>query len=146
MFELHVFIQDDKGKFNFDESKVINPETGEPVSLFVCSSIFNLVFRWQKETEGVSVSFRCPVGIGAARRGTVNSPRLLPLMKNAAPSVLVSICVSTSKCSGISCFTCYPTLTVYICEFVKSNRYELGKCHFKVFFFSFSFYIVKIFS
>uniref|UniRef100_A0A4W6F2F8 Dipeptidyl peptidase 3 n=1 Tax=Lates calcarifer TaxID=8187 RepID=A0A4W6F2F8_LATCA len=25
-------VQDDKGKFNFDQSKVINPETGEPVS------------------------------------------------------------------------------------------------------------------
>uniref|UniRef100_A0A3Q4GHS9 Dipeptidyl peptidase 3 n=1 Tax=Neolamprologus brichardi TaxID=32507 RepID=A0A3Q4GHS9_NEOBR len=27
-----LFVQDDKGKFNFDQSKVINPETGEPVS------------------------------------------------------------------------------------------------------------------
>lgn len=37
---LHLFLQDDKGKFNFDESKVINPETGEPVSLFVCVDQF----------------------------------------------------------------------------------------------------------
>lgn len=50
---LHLFLQDDKGKFNFDESKVINPETGEPVSLFVCTPISNPAFRWQKETEGV---------------------------------------------------------------------------------------------
>ncbi|KAK2828168.1 hypothetical protein Q5P01_019202 [Channa striata] len=27
-----LFVRDDKGKFNFDKSKVINPETGEPVS------------------------------------------------------------------------------------------------------------------
>ncbi|XP_022594632.1 dipeptidyl peptidase 3 isoform X1 [Seriola dumerili] len=27
-----LFVQDDKGKFNFDQSKVINPETGEKVS------------------------------------------------------------------------------------------------------------------
>uniref|UniRef100_A0AAX7UYN0 Dipeptidyl peptidase 3 n=1 Tax=Astatotilapia calliptera TaxID=8154 RepID=A0AAX7UYN0_ASTCA len=27
-----LFVQDDMGKFNFDQSKVINPETGEPVS------------------------------------------------------------------------------------------------------------------
>ncbi|KAM9846344.1 dipeptidyl peptidase 3 [Aulostomus maculatus] len=27
-----LFVQDDNGKFNFDQSKVINPETGEPVS------------------------------------------------------------------------------------------------------------------
>uniref|UniRef100_A0AAQ5Y9X4 Dipeptidyl peptidase 3 n=1 Tax=Amphiprion ocellaris TaxID=80972 RepID=A0AAQ5Y9X4_AMPOC len=27
-----LFVQDDQGKFNFDESKVVNPETGEPVS------------------------------------------------------------------------------------------------------------------
>uniref|UniRef100_A0A667YRT1 Dipeptidyl peptidase 3 n=1 Tax=Myripristis murdjan TaxID=586833 RepID=A0A667YRT1_9TELE len=27
-----LFVQDDKGKFNFDQSKVINPETGEQVS------------------------------------------------------------------------------------------------------------------
>uniref|UniRef100_A0A8C4DKV0 Dipeptidyl peptidase 3 n=1 Tax=Dicentrarchus labrax TaxID=13489 RepID=A0A8C4DKV0_DICLA len=27
-----LFVQDDKGKFNFDQSKVTNPETGEPVS------------------------------------------------------------------------------------------------------------------
>lgn len=53
--------------------------------------------------KGVNVSFRCPVGIGAARRGTVNSPRLLPLTKNAALSASDSICVSTSKCSGMSC-------------------------------------------
>lgn len=26
-------VQDNKGKFNFDQSTVINPETGEPVSL-----------------------------------------------------------------------------------------------------------------
>uniref|UniRef100_A0A671VN76 Dipeptidyl peptidase 3 n=1 Tax=Sparus aurata TaxID=8175 RepID=A0A671VN76_SPAAU len=30
-----LFVQDDKGKFNFDKSKVTNPETGEPVSLFL---------------------------------------------------------------------------------------------------------------
>ncbi|XP_053298335.1 dipeptidyl peptidase 3 [Pleuronectes platessa] len=27
-----LFVKDDEGKFNFDENKVINPETGEPVS------------------------------------------------------------------------------------------------------------------
>lgn len=103
---LHPFLQDDKGKFNFDESKVINPETGEPVSLFVCRPVFNAVFSCQEETEGIRVSFRCPLGIRAARRGTANSPRLPLLMKNAALSVSASICVSTSKCSGISCFIC----------------------------------------
>lgn len=30
---LHFFLQDDNGQFNFDQDKVINPETGEPVSL-----------------------------------------------------------------------------------------------------------------
>lgn len=64
------------------------------------------MFSWLKDTEGVSVSSRCPVGIEAARRGTVNSRQLLPLMKNAALSVSDSICVSTSKCSGTSCFAC----------------------------------------
>ncbi|KAM3868612.1 dipeptidyl peptidase 3 [Diretmus argenteus] len=27
-----LFVQDDKGKFNFDQTKVVNPETGEPIS------------------------------------------------------------------------------------------------------------------
>lgn len=103
---LHLFLQDDKGKFNFDQSEVINPETGEPVSSFVCVDLFLTLCSVVKKRLKVCVSFRCPVGIGAARRGTVNSPRLLPLMKNVALSVLDSICVSTSKCSGISCFIC----------------------------------------
>lgn len=30
-FDVH-FLQDDKGRFNFDQEKVINPETGEQVS------------------------------------------------------------------------------------------------------------------
>ena len=34
---MFLFTKDDEGKFNFDQNKVINPETGEPVSFsFVC--------------------------------------------------------------------------------------------------------------
>lgn len=60
----------------------------------------------------MNMRFRCPAGIGAARPGTVSSPRLLLLMKNAALSVSDSICASTNKCSGMSC-TLYLVINMY---------------------------------
>lgn len=84
-----------------------NPETGELVSPYKfllpgpkIITIFDAV------GEGMSLSFRCPVGTGAARLGTVNSPQLPPLMKNAVLSVSDSICVSKTKCSGMSHVVC----------------------------------------
>lgn len=101
--------QDDKGKFNFDQSKVVNPENGEPVSLclytllriWAIGTFVDILWKRNKVTLGETLLFRCPVGIGAVRLGTVNSPRLLPPMKNVVLNVLGSICVSTSRCSGI---------------------------------------------
>ena len=51
----HLLQQDDKGKFNFDQSKVTNPETGEPVSLSVSTPVFNSLFSFVKETKSVCV-------------------------------------------------------------------------------------------
>lgn len=35
-------LQDDNGKFNFDQNKVINPESGELVSIFFCPHLFKM--------------------------------------------------------------------------------------------------------
>ncbi|KAG8008069.1 Dipeptidyl peptidase 3 [Nibea albiflora] len=50
-----LFVQDDKGNFNFDKSKVTNPETGEPVSFETWDSKFSTIASSYEECRAECV-------------------------------------------------------------------------------------------
>lgn len=98
-----------------------------PIIISFCKTLHlqlenNTYSKWRCEC----LFFRCPVGIAAARHGTVNSLQLLPLTKNVVLSVLDSICVSTRKCSGMSCIVCNPYLWTFDVDVRYIYSYNLN--------------------
>lgn len=102
-----LLLQDEKGAFNFDQETVINPETGEQVTVAwveLQGTGRGAQVEWQPPLKPASWAPppRSRAGTGAGRPGTASSAPSPPATKSAERRAWASISASTPECWSMS--------------------------------------------